>query len=161
MVELPKSIGNLSALELFVVTDNLLNDLPDEMVNMTSLSELKVDGNPFDNLPAAIRGAGGRDTYNFVLKRAAKSTTTRQPTYASLHAHTCTRIRITACAHTQHSWTHSCDGDDDVLQRGNRRAQEAREEDTEEVRGSRTCVSCTKPPQQQQQPADQVTAVGL
>jgi hypothetical protein len=75
MVELPKSIGNLSALELFVVTDNLLNDLPNEMVSMTSLSELKVDGNPFDNLPAAVRGAGGRDTYNFVLKRAAKSTT--------------------------------------------------------------------------------------
>lgn len=51
MVELPKTIGGLTTLELFVVTDNLLNDLPDEMVNMTSLSELKVDGNPFDNLP--------------------------------------------------------------------------------------------------------------
>ena len=70
LVQLPATIGGLVGTELFVVTDNLLVDLPNEMSCMSSLTELKVDGNPFDNLPPNILGAGGRDTYNFIIKRA-------------------------------------------------------------------------------------------
>jgi len=39
---------------------------------MSSLTELKVDNNPFTKLPPHIIGAGGRDTYNFIIKRASQ-----------------------------------------------------------------------------------------
>lgn len=74
LVSLPKGVKYLGALELLVLTDNLLEDLPNEMVHMTSLAELKVDGNPFGAFPTAIRDAGGRDTYNYIIKREAKGT---------------------------------------------------------------------------------------
>eukprot|EP01088_Endostelium_zonatum_P016132 TRINITY_DN4234_c0_g1_i2.p1 TRINITY_DN4234_c0_g1~~TRINITY_DN4234_c0_g1_i2.p1 ORF type:complete len:1257 (-),score=408.02 TRINITY_DN4234_c0_g1_i2:170-3940(-) len=76
---LPGGVRTLVGLELFVLTDNLLDDLPNEMVNMTSLSELKVDGNPFGNFPSQLRDAGGRDTYNYIMKREAKQRMQKKP----------------------------------------------------------------------------------
>jgi hypothetical protein len=46
---------------------NLLDDLPNELVLLDKLTELKVDGNPMKNIPDADQG--GNAVFHFLLKR--------------------------------------------------------------------------------------------
>ncbi len=50
------------------LTDNELEDLPDEIVNLRKLGHLKVDGNPFENIPETI--SGGAATFQYISQRA-------------------------------------------------------------------------------------------
>jgi hypothetical protein len=45
----------------------LLDDLPNELVLLDKLTELKVDGNPMKNIPDADQG--GNAVFHFLLKR--------------------------------------------------------------------------------------------
>jgi hypothetical protein len=44
-----------------------LDDLPNELVLLDKLTELKVDGNPMKNIPDADQG--GNAVFHFLLKR--------------------------------------------------------------------------------------------
>jgi hypothetical protein len=74
---------------------NLLDDLPNELVLLDKLTELKVDGNPMKNIPDADQG--GNAVFHFLLKRY-KGTHTRAHTTHATHdtrAHdttTCGRV---------------------------------------------------------------------
>lgn len=65
--EVQPQIGFLSNLVSLSIVDNDINDLPNELVNLHKLKQLKVDGNPLGNFPSGV--LGGAAVFKYICER--------------------------------------------------------------------------------------------